>query len=924
MNKYIKKAFIKTVSMALSAAFLAQCTALAAVSPEYTARTHEVTSHTYTIADGVTYTQTVLKDDTYGYQRTYKIEYTPGHNSEIYFASGEKLYSAKSMQTLLESAADDTRTPVGAINADFFNTKTGVPVSAYIRDGILYTTDLDNFCFAIDNDGKAFFDKPQIKISMKHNADTYGVIIMNKEYVNYSTCLYTDIYSSETKITNASTELVMYQYSEVKTPEELLLSALDTDVLPEDYYLDLPESGSYEDEDFGTDTDKEYETQSEIQSETQSGQTDETAENDKIWENGSEKEVSAQTDGQPKAVNPEYEKFIAQYAEDGGYKNISGKYYIIQDAEPKLGQTIDAVVTEVRINPENGGTHTIPNGALVLASDNTAYGHMLAKFKTGDSVSFEFAGNEKFYNVKQAIGCGCIIVKDGNYLENTDVYHYKTANPRSAVGITADGRIILFAVDGRQSGVSTGMRLKELAEEMMKAGCVYAANLDGGGSTAMKAYLAFDSKPYTVNKPSDSSERRVANAIVVTNNAKPTGKAAYSYFNKGAQYVLPDSAAPLGYTYYTDENHYYVDPKNVTTSEFSYDAGNNGIVRDGYYYPGGFVGRAVIYSNNGDNFRNEATAIVSADKVDSIYITAGGVREIYVGETVDFDAGAKRYSFDVYCDDESFTWSVSPEYGYIFENGLFFATSPGDEVEITASYNGTSGTYKIKVKEPPFADISGHWSATEVCKLYDAGIVVGEMTENGRMFFPDRAYSRNEFCIMLSRIMGLTKAPEETRTLNETQTGTENNAEQSDAVQTQNETENEIAVQSEEGTARPEMSFADTVLIPDWAYDGVYTLYDRGLLSEFVHADMMFDGSLPVTRREVISVVGKICAKAPDDYSVSLSDVSEKDADYQYVKNVLYSGIFEGYEDGTLGADRMLTRAEGAAVFTRLSSKLQK
>ena len=896
MNEYIKKAFIKTVSFALSAAFLAQCAVLAAVSPEYTARTHEVTKHTYTIADGVTYTQTVLKDDTYGYQRTYKIEYTPGHNSEIYFASGEKLYSTKSMQTLLESAANDTRTPVGAINADFFNTKTGVPVSAYIRDGILYTTDLDNFCFAIDNDGKAFFDKPQVKISMTHNADKYGVIIMNKEYVNYSTCLYTDIYSSETKIKNASTELVMYQYSEVKTPEELLMSALDTDVLPEDYYLDLPDTGSYGDEDSDADTDSRSE------------------------ESVSGKETSAQSDNTQKTVNPEYEKFIAQYAEDGGYKNISGKYYLIHDAEPKLGQTLDSVVTEVRINPENGGAHTIPNGALVLASDNTAYGHMLAKFKVGDSVSFEFTGNEKFYNVKQAIGCGCIIVKDGNYLENTDVYHYKTANPRSAVGVTADGRIILFAVDGRQSGVSTGMRLKELAEEMMKAGCVYAANLDGGGSTAMKAYLAFDSKPYTVNKPSDSSERRVANAIVVTNNAKPTGKAAYSYFNKGAQYVLPDSAAPLGYTYYTDENHYYVDPKNVTTSEFSYDAGNNGIVRDGYYYPDGFVGRAVIYSNNGDNFRNEATAIVSVDRVDSIYVTAGGVKEIYVGETVDFDAGAKRNSFDVYCDDESFTWSVSPEYGYIFENGLFFATAPGDEIEITASYKGTSGTYKLKVKEPPFADISGHWSATEVCKLYDSGIVVGEMTENGRMFFPNRAYSRNEFCIMLSRIMGLTKAPEKIKALSETQTDSQNSAEQSADMMA----ETALSAQPEESAARPEMNFADTRLIPDWAYDSVYALYDRGLLSDFVHADMMFDGSLPVTRREVISVVGKICTKAPDDYSVSLSDVSENDADYQYVKNVLYSGIFEGYEDGTLGADRMLTRAEGAAVFTRLSSKLQK
>ena len=168
--------------------------------------------------------------------------------------------------------------------------------------------------------------------------------------------------------------------------------------------------------------------------------------------------------------------------------------------------------------------------------------------------------------------------------------------------------------------------------------------------------------------------------------------------------------------------------------------------------------------------------------------------------------------------------------------------------------------------------------------------------------------------------MGLTKAPEKIKALSETQTDSQNSAEQSADMMA----ETALSAQPEESAARPEMNFADTRLIPDWAYDSVYALYDRGLLSDFVHADMMFDGSLPVTRREVISVVGKICTKAPDDYSVSLSDVSENDADYQYVKNVLYSGIFEGYEDGTLGADRMLTRAEGAAVFTRLSSKLQK
>ncbi len=58
-------------------------------------------------------------------------------------------------------------------------------------------------------------------------------------------------------------------------------------------------------------------------------------------------------------------------------------------------------------------------------------------------------------------------------------------DPRTAVGFTADNRIILLTVDGR--GVSAGLSLPELAEVMIDLGCVQAMNLDGGGSTQMAA-----------------------------------------------------------------------------------------------------------------------------------------------------------------------------------------------------------------------------------------------------------------------------------------------------------------------------------------------------------------------------------------------------------------------------------------------------
>ena len=58
-------------------------------------------------------------------------------------------------------------------------------------------------------------------------------------------------------------------------------------------------------------------------------------------------------------------------------------------------------------------------------------------------------------------------------------------NPdRTAIGITADGKIILFVCDGRITA-SQGAYLTELARIMKGLGCKYAMNLDGGGSTGM-------------------------------------------------------------------------------------------------------------------------------------------------------------------------------------------------------------------------------------------------------------------------------------------------------------------------------------------------------------------------------------------------------------------------------------------------------
>jgi hypothetical protein len=82
--------------------------------------------------------------------------------------------------------------------------------------------------------------------------------------------------------------------------------------------------------------------------------------------------------------------------------------------------------------------------------------------------------------------------------------------PRTAIGYTASGRIILFVAEGRNAPASEGVTLAELAQIMKDLGCREALNLDGGGSTAMIANGTL------VNRPSDAGNvRSVASAVLI-------------------------------------------------------------------------------------------------------------------------------------------------------------------------------------------------------------------------------------------------------------------------------------------------------------------------------------------------------------------------------------------------------------------------
>jgi exopolysaccharide biosynthesis protein len=128
----------------------------------------------------------------------------------------------------------------------------------------------------------------------------------------------------------------------------------------------------------------------------------------------------------------------------------------------------------------------------------------------------------------EAVGGFPMLLTNGELasgLETAGAASFRGLNPRTAIGIAANGRRLLLAViDGRQPGVSAGMTTAETAHFMRALGADDALNLDGGGSSALVVWDAAGRRARLATRPSDpTGERAVGNALAVV-DACPSGQ----------------------------------------------------------------------------------------------------------------------------------------------------------------------------------------------------------------------------------------------------------------------------------------------------------------------------------------------------------------------------------------------------------------
>lgn len=122
--------------------------------------------------------------------------------------------------------------------------------------------------------------------------------------------------------------------------------------------------------------------------------------------------------------------------------------------------------------------------------------------------------------VLDALGGYPMLVRDGTVVAKKCGEPLCGVHPRTGVGATPGGKLLLVVVDGRRRKYSRGLTLLGFAQEMERLGAAWAMNLDGGGSSTM-----WVKGRGIVNRPSDGSERAVSSAFAVLPGADP-GEAA--------------------------------------------------------------------------------------------------------------------------------------------------------------------------------------------------------------------------------------------------------------------------------------------------------------------------------------------------------------------------------------------------------------
>ena len=155
------------------------------------------------------------------------------------------------------------------------------------------------------------------------------------------------------------------------------------------------------------------------------------------------------------------------------------------------------------------------------ASEYAAFRDGTVTTRTENNVEVDYTG----YRMWQAIGgwYDALLINNGQICSTST---WDEEHPRTAIGITADGKVMTYVVEGRNGNRAGGMSLYNMATIMQELGCIYAINLDGGGSSTALSKHAGETTYGNRIEGAYGADRSVGDAIlfVSTESMTDTGE----------------------------------------------------------------------------------------------------------------------------------------------------------------------------------------------------------------------------------------------------------------------------------------------------------------------------------------------------------------------------------------------------------------
>ena len=382
--------------------------------------------------------------------------------------------------------------------------------------------------------------------------------------------------------------------------------------------------------------------------------------------------------------------------------------------EPRINETMTGVVISAG---ESAEAAALMEGEVVLSmAVDTAYPTALAKLQelqVGQEVEITFEADEAWEDVVYAVGGGDMLLKDG---ENVAPTSEKTRAPRTAIGIKEDGSVIFYTVDGRQNGYSRGTYPRELAGRLLELGCVEAINMDGGGSTVMRALYPGDVNTSQVNQPSGGSARACANYIMLVTDQIGNGRAENLHLYPYSVTML--AGAKQEFTVKATDNAYYAAevPESLWFSVDSRSLGSFGADGDGeaVFTAGNHERTGLVEVSGGRASGTAEVTVVESPASIQLKSHSGAVLgdtlAIAAGDSFDFDASAMYKRRTIVSQDDCYTWEVTGNIGTIDENGLFTSYANAESsgvITVTAGDTTTSITINVVGKGVKLEDFEG-------------------------------------------------------------------------------------------------------------------------------------------------------------------------------------------------------------------------